>query len=58
MDHEEYLMIIDMMEEINTTLNKLKKSPLLVTETDLDILEFNLSIISDYAKQLKRRKYD
>lgn len=56
MDNDSYLIIIETLEEIKIILDRLKKEPLLVTENEIDELEYNLNIINEYAKQLKRRE--
>lgn len=56
MDNEYLLTIFDTLEEIKETIGKIRTEPLLVSVEDIDKLEYNLGIINDYAKQLKRRE--
>lgn len=55
MDNEYLLMIFETLQEIKETIAKIRTEPLLVIQEDIDKLEYNLSIINDYANQLKRR---
>lgn len=56
MDNEYLLTIFDTLQEIKETIAKIRTEPLLVSAEDIDKLEYNLGIINDYAKQLKRRE--
>jgi len=56
MDNENFLIMLETLEEIKVTLQKIRTEPLLVTENEIDELEYNLGIINEYAKQLKRRE--
>lgn len=56
MDNEYLLTIFDTLEEIKETIRKIRTEPLLLKPEDIDTLEFNLGIINEYAKQLKRRE--
>ena len=55
MEDEDFIIVFETMEEIQKTLNKLREEPLLVTESEIDQLDYNFGIIASYAKQLKRR---
>lgn len=56
MDNEYLLTIFETLQEIKDTIAMIRTEPLLLTSEDIDKLEFNLGIINEYAKQVKRRE--
>lgn len=54
MDKETVSMLFEVISDINETVKRMKDSPLLITKSDLDILEYNINIIQDYIKAYER----
>ena len=54
MDKEYLLQIFETLEEIRETIRKMRMEPLLLTQEELDAMEYNLGIVRDLANQIKR----
>lgn len=54
MDHEEVLIMIEALKEVNAVVKQLAENPLLVTETDIDMMDYNIMILNDYSKRFKK----
>ncbi len=54
MDREEILVMVETLKDINNTIQNLKDNPLAVTESDLDILDYNINIFNDLIKNIRR----
>lgn len=56
MDNEYLLTVFETLQEIKDTIGRLRIEPLTVTPEEIDALDYNLGVIRDFAKQLKRRE--
>lgn len=53
MDKNDLRDIVDIIISIQETLKLLKEDPLMVTESDLDILEYDLSMLNEFMKNIR-----
>ncbi len=53
MDKEQALELAEIIKNIHTILKRVKDEPLLVTQEDLDTLDYDLNLFNDLSRHIK-----